>query len=139
VRRGGESVHGAAPVSLARRQALPTLILILILNPEPGASTMATYILLFSADGQQHEDFTVPPDKVVYLVRAQAVSAGTATVRDLNTQHDYVIPDGVTVYRTSIKAGQEVSLAFVARTNDAIVFVNAEVVSPREQPAAIEQ
>lgn len=92
----------------------------------------ATYPLFFSPDGKDHADFTVPPGKVVYLVRAQAVSAGTATVQDLLGLENYTIPDGVTVYRTSIQAGDQVSLTFLARSNPSISFVNAEVTSPRE-------
>lgn len=93
---------------------------------------MATYPLLFSPDGRDPETFTVPNGKVVYLVRAPAVAAGTATVQDLLSLENYVLQDGETVYRTSIQAGEKVSLVFIERSNNAIAMVNAEVISPRE-------
>jgi hypothetical protein len=92
---------------------------------------MATYILVFDPTGRHPETFDVPLDKKVYLVRAPQVSQGTATVQDLLTLENYVIPDGVTVYETDIEPGTRVSLAFMARTNNDIHSVNAEVISPR--------
>lgn len=93
---------------------------------------MATYLLLFDGTGRTHEDFTVPENKKVYLVRSPAVSEGTATVQDLLTLNTYVIPDGVTVCETTIAAGEQVSLAFIARSNQNILSVDAEVISPRQ-------
>jgi hypothetical protein len=92
---------------------------------------MASYIMVFDSTGQTHEDFTVPREKVVYLTRAPQVSQGTATVRDLNTQNTYVIPDGQTIYLTNIPVGASVSLAFTARSNSLINSVIAEVISQR--------
>lgn len=93
---------------------------------------MATYVLPFNAEGRIHETFQVPAGKRVYLVRAPAVSAGTATVCDLLSLANYVIPDGVTVHPTNIPEGANVSLAFMARSAPDITFVNAEVIRPRE-------
>jgi hypothetical protein len=93
---------------------------------------VATYTLVFDPSGKTHSDFTVPQGKVVYLVRSAAVSAGTATVQDLISLTNYVIPDGQTTYLTDIAAGQSVSLAFMERSNQSIHSVNAEVTNKRE-------
>jgi hypothetical protein len=90
-----------------------------------------SHLLNFDATGGTHEDFTVPTGKCIYLTRAAQVDTGTATVRNLLTNHDYVIQDGVTVLQLPIASGTAVSLAFIARTNDKITFVMAEVTTPR--------
>ncbi|MBF0624921.1 MAG: hypothetical protein HQL82_08945 [Magnetococcales bacterium] len=96
---------------------------------------MATYLLLFDATGRTSETFTVPAGKAVYLVRAPQVSAGTATVTDLLTFKNYTLPDGVTVGLTSIPSGATVTLAFMARTNPNVSFINVEVITPRAATA----
>lgn len=90
-----------------------------------------TYILHFDSTGKTYEGFTVPKGKVVYLVRAPQVSTGTATVQNLLTLNDYVIPDGQTVLEIDIPVDQPVALAFLARSNQEITFVNVEIKSKR--------
>jgi hypothetical protein len=92
---------------------------------------MSTYALLFDATGATYENFHVPDDKRVYLVRSPAVSQGTATIHDFLSLNNYTIPDGVTVIETDIPPGADVSLAFMARSNPKITLVHAEVIKPR--------
>jgi hypothetical protein len=89
---------------------------------------MGSYILLYKGDS---ETFKVPEEKKVYLSRSEAVSDGTATVRDLKTNLDYEIPENVTVVETGIKVGATVELQFVARTNDKILAVDVDVTRQR--------
>lgn len=92
---------------------------------------MTTYILMYDPTGANAETFTVPEGKKLYLVRAPQVSNGTATVRDYLSGTDYVVPNGTTVYELPIEGGTQVKMAFVARNNNAIQFVNAEVTTER--------
>ncbi len=96
------------------------------------AEDEATHVLLFDPTGRNPVRFQVPEDKRVYLVRAPQVSEGTATVQDVLALENYVIPNEVTVCETTIAAGSDVALAFVARSNQDIQSVNAEVISPRQ-------
>lgn len=86
-----------------------------------------SYALLFDATGNTHETFTVPEGKKLYLVRSPSVSDGTATIQDLLSLTNYVIPNGETVLLTDVPGGRQVSLAFLARSNAAISLVMAEV------------
>ena len=88
---------------------------------------MSTHILHFDATGRTHEDFQVPQGKEVYLVRAPQAQQGTATVTDHLSLEKFEIPNGQTVYKTNIKPGSHVSLSFIARSNNKISFVNAEL------------
>ena len=87
---------------------------------------MSTHMLHFDGTGRTHEDFVVPQGKEVYLVRAKA-NQGTATVTDHLSRENYEIPNGQTVYKTNIKPGTHVALSFIARSNNKISFVNAEL------------
>lgn len=93
---------------------------------------MTTYVLMYDPTGANAVTFTVPAGKVVYLVRAPQVSEGNATVRDYQSATEYVLQDGLTVRKLAISAGTQVQMAFVARTNDDIQFVNVEVTRSRE-------
>ena len=99
---------------------------------------MTTYLLNFDATGRTLETFTVPERKKVYLVRASQASQGTATIQDLVSLETYVIPNGQTILETNIRAGDNVSLAFLARTNPNICFVNVEVISPRSESLRVD-
>jgi hypothetical protein len=92
---------------------------------------MASYVLVFDPSGKKNERFSVPAGQVVYLSRAPQVAEGTATVQDLLTLQNYVIPDGVTVCLTTIPPG-DVALAFIARSNNSILSVQADVIAPRQ-------
>jgi hypothetical protein len=100
-----------------------------VMRPLTRRTKMAgtTYVLHFDATGRTHEDFTVPHGKKVLLVRAPQVEKGTATVTDHLSLKNYVIPNGQTVYTTNIVPGTQVSLAFMARSNNDIKFVNVEM------------
>lgn len=94
---------------------------------------MATYVLLFDASGRSSQTFPIPKGKRVYLVRPPQESKGTATISDLINLVNFTIPDGRTICETNIKdEGENVTLAFMSRTNQNILFVNVEVISPRE-------
>jgi hypothetical protein len=92
---------------------------------------MPTYILMFDSTGHTYQNFQVPAGKRCYLVRAPQAAQGTATVTDLLSLENHVLPGGVTIVDTGIAPGTNVSLAFMSRSNPAIQFINAEVINPR--------
>jgi hypothetical protein len=92
---------------------------------------MPTYVLLFDPTGANPTNFTIPAGKALYLARAPQVEDGTATVQDLLSLTNYVLEDQITVCQTGVAAGTQVALAFMARSNQNILSVNAEVISPR--------
>jgi hypothetical protein len=91
---------------------------------------MATYPLLFDATGKNPENFNVPKNKRLYLVRAPQVKDGTATVQNLLDLTTWELEDGVTVLDTGV-SNADVSLVFLERSNQDITLINAEVISPR--------
>jgi hypothetical protein len=94
---------------------------------------MPTYLLMFDPTGRDHEDFQVPAGKLCYLVRAPQAANGTATVTDLLSLTNYTLPGGVTIINTGIAPGKDVALAFMSRSDPSIQFINAEVISPRDE------
>ena len=89
-----------------------------------------TYILEFDNSGQNRQNIRVPGGKHLYLLRAEEVSRGELTVHNFQSGKTYTIPDGVTFFDPGISGGTngvDVSLAFIGRSNNAVVRLEIEV------------